>query len=135
MTPEFVAIPAELTCEQTIGRLREIAPRAEMIYYVYVMDDDARLVGVLSLRDLVVAPPETRIEQIMVQNVIRVYVEDHADQVAQVIGRYNLLAVPVVDESEKLLGIITVDDTLERLLPPDRRRRLTIPSLRDSSED
>ena len=62
---------------------------------------------------------------------IHVYVEDHADQVAQIIGRYNLLAVPVVSEEEKLLGIITVDDTMERLLPPERRRRLPIPALTD----
>jgi CBS domain-containing protein len=132
MTTEFVAIPADLTCEQTIQRLREIAPRAEMIYYVYVVDEDERLVGVLSLRDLVVSPPETRIHSIMVKKVIRVYLEDHADDIAQVIGRYNLLAAPVVDEDERLQGIITVDDTLERLLPQDRRRRP--PYQRDSDE-
>lgn len=132
MTPEYVAIPAGLTCEETIERLRELAPRAEMIYYVYSVDEDERLVGVLSLRDLVVSPPSTPIQNIMVHNVIRVYVDDHADEVAQVIGRYNLLAVPVVDEEERLLGIITVDDTLERLLPTERRRRL--PALRETSD-
>ena len=105
---------------------------AEMIYYVYSVDEDERLVGVLSLRDLVVSPPTTPIQDIMVHNVIRVYVDDHADEVAQVIGRYNLLAVPVVDEEERLLGIITVDDTLERLLPPERRRRLS--NLRETSD-
>jgi CBS domain-containing protein len=131
MTTELVAIRANLTCEETINRLRELAPKAETIYYVYVVDEEDRLVGVLSLRDLVIAPPETHISDIMVHNVIHVYVEDHADQVAQVIGRYNLLAVPVVSEDERLLGIITVDDTLERLLPPDRRRRLPRPGLED----
>ncbi len=135
MTPEFVAIPADLTCEQTIQRLRELAPRAEMIYYVYVADEDDRLVGVLSLRDLVVAPPVTAIQSIMVHNVIRVYADDHADEVAQMIGRYNLLAVPVVDEEERLLGIITVDDTIERLLPQDRRRRLPSLSQRETDDN
>lgn len=129
MTTELVAIRANITCEETINRLRELAPKAETIYYVYVVDDEERLVGVLSLRDLVIAPPETHVSDIMVQNVIHVYVEDHADEVAQVIGRYNLLAVPVVNEDERLLGIITVDDTLERLLPPERRRRLPVPAL------
>lgn len=129
MTTELVAIRANLTCEQTISRLRELAPRAETIYYVYVTDDEDRLVGVLSLRDLVIASPDTQIADIMVRNVIHVYVEDHADQVAQVIGRYNLLAVPVVSEDERLVGIITVDDTLERLLPPERRRRIPIPAI------
>src|SRR5579862_2515127 len=112
MTTELVAISADLTCDQTINRLRELAPKAETIYYVYVVDSEHRLVGVLSLRDLVIAPPETHVSDIMVQNVIHVYVEDHANEVAQTIGRYNLLAAPVVSEDEKLLGIITVDDTL-----------------------
>ena len=129
MTTELVALPAHLTCEQTLARLRELAPKAETIYYIYVTDAEDRLVGVLSLRDLVIAPPETLIRAIMVHNVIHVYVEDHADTVAQIIGRYNLLAVPVVSEDERLLGIITVDDTMERLLPPERRRRLPIPAL------
>lgn len=129
MTTELVAIQANLTCDETINRLRELAPKAETIYYVYVVDQEERLVGVLSLRDLVIAPPETHVSDIMVHNVIHVYVEDHADQVAQIIGRYNLLAVPVVSEEEKLLGIITVDDTLERLLPPERRRKLPMPAL------
>jgi CBS domain-containing protein/sporulation protein YlmC with PRC-barrel domain len=135
MTTELVAIPAGLTCEATIHRLRELAPKAETIYYVYVVDDDSRLVGVLSLRDLVIAPPETHIGDIMVQNVIHVYVEDHANEVAQVLARYNLLAVPVVNEEEKLLGIITVDDTLERLLPPERRRRLPLAGLRATDDE
>lgn len=134
MTTEYVAIPEDLTCANTIDRLRELSPKAETIYYVYVVDRDERLVGVLSLRDLVVSTPETPVRDIMVCNVIHVYVEDHADEVAQVIGRYNLLAVPVVGEDEKLLGIITVDDTLERLLPPERRRRLPVPALADSDE-
>ena len=88
----------------------------------------------MSLRDLVIAPPETHIKDIMVQNVIHVYVEDHADDVAQVIGRYNLLAVPVVSDEERLLGIITVDDTMERLLPPERRYRLPMPALTGDDE-
>ena len=135
MTSEVVTMPEHLTCQQTIDRLREIAPKAELIYYVYVVDDEERLKGVISLRDLVISIPDRPIREIMVQSVIHVYVEDHADQVAQIIGRYNLLAVPVVDEEEKLLGIITVDDTLERLLPPERRRRLPTPALSGRRDD
>lgn len=134
MTTEYVAIHSHLTCEQTIQYLRELAPKAETIYYIYVVDAENRLVGVLSLRDLVIAPPETPVSEIMESNVIRVHVEDHADEVAQILGRYNLLAVPVVDEEERLLGIITVDDTLERLLPPEKRPRLPTPALTDSTE-
>lgn len=134
MTTEFVAIKANLTCEQTIQYLRELTPKAETIYYIYVVDEENRLVGVLSLRDLVISPPETPISEIMVRNVIRVHAEDHADEVAQILGRYNLLAVPVVDEEERLLGIVTVDDTLERLLPPEKRPRLPTPALTNASE-
>src|SRR5579884_2872378 len=134
MTTELVAIQAHLTCEETINRLRELAPKAETIYYVYVVDDDDRLMGVLSLRDLVIAPPETSVVDIMVRNVIHVYEDDHADQVAQIIGRYNLLAVPVLSKDERLLGIITVDDTIERLLPPERHRRLPVLTLTDKDE-
>ncbi len=134
MTTEYVAIPDYLTCDETIQRLRALSPKAEMIYYVYIVDEDNRLVGVLSLRDLVVSPPETTIHSIMVKNVIRVHVDDHANEVAQVIGRYNLLAAPVVDESESLLGIITVDDTMERLLPQERRRRLPSATWQDTTE-
>ena len=134
MTTEFVAVPATLTAGQTIDRLRDLEPDAETIYYVYVVDQESRLVGVLSLRDLVIAPPETHISGIMVKNVIHVYVEDHADQVAQIIGRYNLLAVPVVSDDERLVGIITVDDTIERLLPQERRRRLPMPAIMNDDE-
>ncbi len=134
MTTELVAVPATLTCAATINRLRELAPKAETIYYVYVTDSDERLVGVLSLRDLIISGPDIVISDIMVRNVTHVYVEDHANTVAQIIGRYNLLAVPVVDEDERLLGIITVDDTVGRLLPPERRRRLPMPAF-ESGED
>lgn len=124
MTTEYIAIPARMTAEQTIQRLRELAPKAETVYYVYVVDDDNRLVGVISLRDLIVADPETHIADFMVTNVRYVRTSDHADEVAHAISRYNLLAMPVVDDDGRLAGIITVDDMMERLLPPDRRRRL-----------
>lgn len=124
MTTEFIALPARMTAEDTICKLRELAPKAESVYYLYVVDDDGRLVGVLSLRDLVVADPATTIAEIMVENVRRAHTSDHADEVAQLFGRYNLLALPVVDDDDCLVGIVTVDDMMERLLPPERRRKL-----------
>ncbi len=129
MTTELVSISADMDCDRTINRLRNLAPKAETIYYVYVVDVEERLVGVLSLRDLVISPPGTMVSDIMVRNVIHVYVDDHANQVAQILRRYNLLAVPVVSADERLVGIITVDDTLERLLPPERRRKLPVPAI------
>ena len=117
MTTEYIAVPANLTAAETIDKLRALEPSAETIYYVYVVDDDERLVGVLSLRDLIVAKPETPINEVMIDEPVAVGVLDHQREVANLVARYNLLAVPVVDESGRLEGIVTVDDTLDSLLP------------------
>lgn len=124
MTTEFVAVRADMTADETIQCLRELAPKAETVYYVYVVDDDQRLVGVLSLRDLIVAAPDTRIADVMVTNVRKVSTHEDADEIAQVFRKYNLLALPVVDDDGRLAGIVTVDDMMEHLLPPERRRKL-----------
>lgn len=113
MTTEFVAIPQTLTCEQTINRLRELHPEAETIYYVYVLDEDDQLVGVLSLRDLIVAQPDTLIADIMVRKVIAAHVDNSLEDVKQMFGKYSLLALPVINVDNRLQGIITVDDILD----------------------
>ena len=104
MTTEFVGVPATLTAAETIDRLRELEPDAETIYYVYVVDDDGRLVGVLSLRDLIVARPETRIAEVMIDEPVAVRALEPAESVAETIAHYNLLAVPVVDDEGRLVG-------------------------------
>jgi magnesium transporter len=124
MTTEFVAVPATLTAAQTIDRLRELEPDAETIYYVYVTDEDGRLVGVLSLRDLIVAPPDGRISSVMIPEPVAVGTYDNQDEVAQVVARYNLLAVPVVDVEGRLAGIVTVDDAMDSILPTAWKKRL-----------
>jgi magnesium transporter len=124
MTTEFVAVPATLSAAKTIDRLRELEPDAETIYYVYVTDDDGRLVGVLSLRDLIVAPPDTPISQVMIPEPVAVGVLADQDEVAQVVARYNLLAVPVVDSEGRLAGIVTVDDAMDSILPTAWKKRL-----------
>jgi CBS domain-containing protein len=124
MTTEFVAVPAELSAAATIDRLRELEPDAETIYYVYVVDPEGRLVGVLSLRDLIVAPPSTPIGEVMIDEPVAVEVTADRDDVASVVARYNLLAVPVVDETGRLVGIVTVDDAIDTILPASWRRRV-----------
>jgi CBS domain-containing protein len=125
MTTEFVAVRADLTAAETIERLRELEPDAETIYYVYVVDGDGRLVGVLSLRDLIVAQPATPIGEVMIDEPVTVDVLADRDDVAGIVARYNLLAVPVVDADQKLVGIVTVDDAIDTILPAHRRRRGT----------
>ena len=98
-------------------RAEAITKEAETIYYVYVTGENDRLVGVLSLRDLIVAKPETLIGDVMIDEPVAVGVLDHQREVANVVARYNLLAVPVVDDHGRLEGIVTVDDTLDSLLP------------------
>ncbi len=123
MTTEFVAIPVSLTAAQTIDRLRELEPDAESIYYVYVVDDDEKLLGVLSLRDLIVAKPETRIADIMIKRVIAVPLDARPEDVAAVIAKYNLLAVPVVDDDDRIQGIVTIDDAMDEVMPAGLKRR------------
>ena len=124
MTTEFVAVPATLTAAQTIDRLRELEPNAETIYYVYVTDPDERLVGVLSLRDLIVSKPNVVISQFMFDEPVAVRTDASQEEVTEVVARYNLLAVPVVDDEGRMEGIVTVDDAIDTLLPQPSKRRL-----------
>jgi magnesium transporter len=113
MTTDFIALPEDIPAEEAIIRLREVAPEAEIIYYVYIIDSQTRLSGVLSLRDLIAASDGTFLHEIMLTNVISVPADMDQEEVARVVARYDLLAVPVVDGDRRLLGIITVDDILD----------------------
>jgi len=124
MTTEFVAVPKSLTAAQTIDRLRELEPKAETIYYVYVTDSDGRLAGVLSLRDLIVSKPNVVISKFMFDEPVAVQTGASTAEVTEVVARYNLLAVPVVDGEGHLEGIVTVDDAIDTLLPQPTKRRL-----------
>jgi CBS domain-containing protein len=124
MTTEFVAVDAGLSADQAIGRLRELEPDAETIYYVYVTNTDGRLVGVLSLRDLIVAQPSTPIAEVMIPEPVTLGALATRDEVAEVVAHYNLLAVPVVDDAGRLMGIVTVDDAMDSILPASWRRRV-----------
>lgn len=113
MTTEFVAIHQDITAERAIQLLREIAPDAETVYYVYVVNRQTQLVGVISLRELILAAPAMLIEEIMRKKVISVNVNTDQEEVAKLVAKYDFLAVPVVNDSNELLGIITIDDVLD----------------------
>src|ERR1700730_5687903 len=124
MTTEYVAVPDTLTAQECIEKLRQMEPDAESIYYVFVVDPEEHLQGVLSLRDLIVAPPDKPIGEIMNRDVVTVRLEDGQKEVAAVLSKYNLLAVPVVDDGVRLQGVVTVDDALDAVLPESVKRKL-----------
>jgi len=124
MTTDFVAIGPGLTAEQVISVLRDTAHEAEIINYVYVTDSDNRLLGEFSLQDLVLAKPHTPVLQLMRSRVVSVNLTDSQEDVAQIIAKYNLLAVPVVDSQRRLHGIVTADDALDKIIPTKWKKRL-----------
>jgi magnesium transporter len=126
MTTEFVTLPRDLTVGEALARLRDMAETPNMIYYLYVVEREGswKLVGVIALRNLILADPSAPLAEVMRTELQSARAEDSAADVAQQIAEYNLLALPVVDEAGDILGIITVDDAMEILLPKDWRQRL-----------
>jgi magnesium transporter len=114
MTTDFLVLPKTLSAQSAIQEVRKAAEK-EMVFYLYVTDEEGRLSGVLSLRQLVTAPDYTPLEKIMTRDVVKVNVTTDQEEVARLVSRYNLLAVPVVDHSNLLVGIITVDDVIDVL--------------------
>ncbi len=126
MTTEFVAFPRDLTVGQAIARLREMAETPNMIYYLYIVEteDSWKISGVISLRSLILADPTFMLEQVMRDQYQFAHPNDDAEEAAQKIAEYNLLALPVIDDLGEIAGIITVDDAMEILLPKNLGRRL-----------
>ena len=115
MTPEVTTVTEDMSVQQVIEHLREEAAEREGIYYIYVVNTDGRLEGVISLRDLVISEPETLVADLLSRDVTTVGPDDDQELVAETMSKYDLLALPVIDETGKLLGIVTVDDALEVL--------------------
>ncbi|MFO8068465.1 MAG: magnesium transporter [Alkalibacterium sp.] len=113
MTKEFIAIHHKQSMSEVIKNLREIGSEAETIYYLYVIDDNDRLVGVLSLRDLLLSPENETVANIMFTQVVSVNIGDDQEQVARIIQDYDLLAIPVLDHDGRMQGIVTVDDVMD----------------------
>jgi magnesium transporter len=126
MTTEFVHVPMDLTVGETIVRLREMAETPNMIYYLYVVEreDSWKLVGLISLRSLILADPRLKLSEVMRSEFRYAHPSDSAEEAAQVISEYNLLALPVIDDDGDIAGIVTVDDAMEVLLPKNLQRRL-----------
>jgi magnesium transporter len=115
MSPEVVNLRAQQTVGDALSRLRRIGKSAETIYALPVTDESRRLVGVLGLRDLVLADPDTPVGELMSTDVYKAHVDDDQEQVARLIAEADLLALPVVDSEDRLVGIVTVDDAMRVL--------------------
>ncbi|MDW8060512.1 MAG: magnesium transporter [Thermomicrobium sp.] len=125
MTPSFVALLPDVRVDQAIAALRKVAEEVETIYYAYVVDEDNHLLGVVSMRDLVLNPPYRTVGEIMVRDVVKVRATADQEEAARLLVEEGLLAIPVVDDQDRLLGIITVDDVadiLEREVTEDIER-------------
>ena len=113
MTTEYASLPADITVRDALNRLREQAPNSETIYYVYILGDHRCLEGLVTLRELILARPDAVVSEIMQRDVVRLYVTDQRENVAQELARYDLIAMPIVDAENRLVGIVTHDDALD----------------------
>ena len=115
MTPEYIALKEHLTATEAQERIRSLASLAEVTYYIYVVDSGKKLIGITSLKELIIALPEQTLGEIMTRDVVYAYTDTDQEEVAQLIQRYDLLALPIVDKDENLLGVVTVDDVIDIL--------------------
>jgi magnesium transporter len=113
MTTEYASLPANITVREALAQLRQQAPNSETIYYVYILNEARKLEGFISLRELILARPEVQLSTIMQRDVIRFKVSEQRAVVAQELGRYNFIALPIVDADDRLVGIVTHDDALD----------------------
>lgn len=112
MSPDFVAVGEDATVDEVISHLRNVPEDVELIYYVYVLGGSEQLKGVAALRRLITANPSTRVGDIMESDIVSVRPTDDQEACADIIRRYDLIAVPVADELGRMLGVVTVDDVL-----------------------
>ena len=113
MNPDFIALNQDITAKEAIERIQKEFADVEMPFYLYAVDEYGNLVGVCSLRQLVVVKPHTPLKSFMTTDVLSVQTHMDQEEVAKLVARYDILAVPVVDESNRLVGIVTVDDVID----------------------
>ncbi|MCX6154859.1 MAG: PRC-barrel domain-containing protein [Candidatus Kapabacteria bacterium] len=122
MATDFISFEEEMTIEQTINELRLLRPESDTIYYLYILNRNENLIATVSLRDLIISHPMSQLKSIMNRNVTKVYDTDKIDLLGEIISKYNLLAVPVVDAEEKMVGIVIIDDVVFNLMKNRRRK-------------
>lgn len=123
MTTEFIAYSPNLTIKEALENFKKDAEDIETVYYIYVVDENEKLIGVASLRELLVAEQESQLSEIMETKLKTVTPDADEMIVAEIISKYNIVALPVVDSNGILLGIVTIDDIIDRILPPAAKRK------------
>jgi magnesium transporter len=124
MTTEYASIRPNLAAAQAIEALRAMADEVETMFYVYVTDEQSHLIGVFSLNNLIFASPGAMVKEFMATRVVSVNLTDDQETVAQTVAKYDLLAVPVVDDENRLHGVVTADDALDKVIPTAWKKRL-----------
>jgi magnesium transporter len=124
MTTEYASIQPNLTATEAIAVLRGMADEVETMFYVYVVDKEAHLIGAFSLNNLIFARPEQKVSDFMTNRIITVNLTDDQETVAQTVAKYDLIAIPVVDDQNRLHGIVTADDALDKIIPTAWKKRL-----------
>ena len=124
MTTEFASVQEDMTIQGVLNFLREVGSDVETIYYIYVKSKSGDLVGVMTLRELLLADPTKKISEFMITDVINADVMEDQYEVAKKIAKYNLLALPVVENEKKIRGIITVDDAIDIVLPTAWKKKV-----------
>lgn len=124
MTLDFFSFKKNTTVNDTIQKLRKLKPEADSVYYLYVTDEKNKFVATVSLRDIIISQPETKLSEIMNEKAIYVTDTENIDCIAEIISKYNLLAVPVVDKDMKMVGVVVIDDVVYNLMKASRRKRL-----------
>ncbi|MDQ7730494.1 magnesium transporter [Halomonas sp. SpR8] len=113
MTSDYVSIASGMTVSQAMMRVRQTAPDAETVYQLYILDSDGQLIGTMSLRQLMVARPGALVDDIMIKDVISARVDKAQEDVARIVAKYDLLALPVIDVEDRMVGIVTHDDAMD----------------------
>jgi magnesium transporter len=124
MTTDYITLPPDIHASEAIRRIRKLSSEVETFFYIYIVDKKKKLIGVFTLRDLILAKPDSLVKDFMTRKVTSVTLTTKQDDVAQVIAKYDLLAVPVVDEARVLHGIVTSDDALDKIIPTTWKKRL-----------
>jgi CBS domain-containing protein/sporulation protein YlmC with PRC-barrel domain len=124
MKKDFISFNVNITVNETIELFREINPDDEVSYYIYIVDDKGRLQGVISLKSLILAGAETKLKEIMVDDVVSINHNERINRAIEECSKYNLLSMPVTDDEDKLCGIVVINDIVEDILIPSWKKRL-----------